>query len=157
MLRSTDLLMIPFSLLWGSFALYWEAAVITTNAPIFFVLWGIPFVLMGLYLIAGRFALDAHIRSHTTYAVTQERILIISGIYRRQIKSLNLHSLPELTLITGSTDAGSISFGTAASQWGSLRLTKWPGMGIQYAQFEAIPQVSTVYKIIRAAQHALST
>src|SRR5438105_3389710 len=80
-LRSSDVYLIPFSILWGGLAFFWEYAVVTSNRPPMFLLLGIPLVAVGLYLIVGRFLYDASRRASTFYGVTERRIIILSGSY----------------------------------------------------------------------------
>ena len=74
--RASDGCLIPFSLVWGGFAIFWETMVLTTDAPIFMALFGIPFVLIGLYLIIGRFFHDMYIRRNMIYGLTKKQIII---------------------------------------------------------------------------------
>lgn len=110
-LRVADALLIPFSLLWGGFAIYWEVSVLSMEAPGFFALWGIPFVLVGLYIIFGRFLTDAAVRKRTYYGLTNRRILIVSGLFSRTVRSLELRTLPEINLRDGGA-TGTITFGS---------------------------------------------
>jgi hypothetical protein len=87
----------PFSLMWGGFAAFWEYEVIKSGAPFAMRLFGVPFVVVGLYLIVGRFFADAWRRSRTFYGVTDQRVLIVSG---RQVRSLSLQNLGEVALRT---------------------------------------------------------
>jgi hypothetical protein len=84
--RPSDAFMIPFSLLWAGFAVFWELSAIRDGAPTFFVLWGIPFVLVGAYIVVGRFLVDARRRRNTAYGLTTERIIISSGAFRPSLK-----------------------------------------------------------------------
>ena len=77
LLQPGDAIRVPFSLMWGGFGNFWEwSGQHMGRAPDFFTLWGIPFVLAGLYLIAGRFFVDAWVQARTSYAVTCQRVLI---------------------------------------------------------------------------------
>ena len=145
-LRPTDAFQIPFSLLWGGFAIFWVASAIRMGAPFFFVLFGVPFVIMGLYLIFGRFFVDAWRRRNTTYAVTTDRILIESGLRTMTLTSLSLKSLPEVTLQERSDGTGSIVFGPTTSLTGRANAVFVP------TGFELIPDARRVYDIIREAQ-----
>jgi hypothetical protein len=106
-LRPSD----TFILLWGGFAIFWEATAILGGAPWFFALWGIPFVLVGLYLIVGRFLWDARRRSRTLYGLSDQRVIILSGGSSRKITSLNLRTLSDISLTEKSDGTGTITFG----------------------------------------------
>jgi hypothetical protein len=157
--RGSDAFLIPFSLLWGGFAFFWEASVLQApTAPGFFPLFGIPFVCVGIYLIVGRFFADAKQRSRTFYAITNERILIISGLFSRRVKSLNLRTLADLSISEGSNGEGSISFG-GGSPFGSMfgSMPGWPGSEVYVGpRFDVIPSAKAVFDIIRNAQRASS-
>ena len=104
--------MIPFSLLWCGFAIFWESSVLNAEkAPTFFAFWGLPFVAMGIYMVIGRFFVEARQRASTFYAVTEERVLIVSGLLSRTVKSLNLRTLSDISLSEKGSGEGTITFG----------------------------------------------
>ena len=145
--RSSDIYMIPFSLLWGGFALFWETTVVASGA-LFFMLWGIPFVLVGLYMIIGRFFVDAKKRANTVYGITADRIIIKSGVFRRDIKSLNIRTLSDITLTQKADNSGTITLGPTDYRYSMMQGMEWPGVK-QPPRLELIEDVKTVYdKII---------
>lgn len=125
---------------------------ITGNAPIFFKLWGIPFILVGLYFVAGRFFVDVIARTRTFYGVTNDRIIIIGGLFSRQTKSLQLRTLSDISLVERTDGGGTILFGP---QYPFARRfpAGWPGAS-QYAPpaFEMIERAKDTYELIRQAQ-----
>lgn len=56
---AADRALIPFSVLWFGFAVFWEASAVATGAPVFFLLFGAVFVLVGLFITVGRFPAKA--------------------------------------------------------------------------------------------------
>lgn len=145
--RASEWFMTPFALLWGGFAFFWEWQVIQSDAPTFFALWGVPFVLVGIYLILGRFMVEARQRERTYYGVTNERVLIVSGLFGRKVKSLSLRNLSDFSLSESASGEGSISFGGGVpfgSWFGGF--AGWPGMeGYMGPRFELIPNAKSVY------------
>jgi hypothetical protein len=153
--RPADWFLVPFSLMWGGFAIFWEASVLVGGAGIFFNIWGIPFVLIGLYLIAGRFVVDRYTRAHTTYGVTDRRIVIVSGSSGRRLKSLSLRTLTDVALDERADGAGTITFG-ATQPWAAwTQGMPWPGTSqYQVPQFELSSESRSVYNTIMEAQRA---
>lgn len=96
-----DALLIPFSLMWGGFAIFWEASVLSNSGArdsMIFPLWGVPFVLAGLYLMVGRFFARRWLRRRTLYAVTDQRVISIAPSWLRgeRATSVWLGSYPPL-------------------------------------------------------------
>ena len=116
--HTDDWYLIPFSLLWGGFAIFWEAGAlgIWEGAPKtgpmspFMSLWGIPFVAFGQYMIWGRFVWDAWLKRHTYYAVTDRRVLIFQEGWNRKTHFSFLDSIPEIS--REGNNVGSLWLGT---------------------------------------------
>ena len=154
-LRGSDALMIPFSLLWGGFAFFWEWSILRSGVPAFYVLWGIPFVLIGIYLIVGRFFVEAWQRSNTHYAVTSEKIVIVDGLYTSTVRSALLSGLTELALSEHANGVGTISFGPNSLPTMFRSLPRWLGMGYRLgSQFDLVPNARGVYDLIRSTQRS---
>ncbi|MFO0892355.1 MAG: PH domain-containing protein [Isosphaeraceae bacterium] len=154
-LRAADALLIPFSIMWGGFAIFWEASVLASGAPWFFTLWGIPFVLVGLYIMLGRFWVDARQRAETAYAVTSERVVIVSGVFARRVQSLGIDTITDVSLTERGDGAGTITFGPVPPFYGWSGTAGWPGLGHQAVpSFELATDARQVYEIIRGAQRA---
>ena len=164
-LRSNDIFLIPFSLLWCGFAIFWEIMVVTVllvngegeplpvGIQIIFPLFGLFFVIVGLYIVFGRFFVDVRQRARTFYGVTDDRIIIVSGLFSRKLKSLDLRTLSDLSMTQKGNGAGSITFGPTHPFAAFFGGAAWPGAGM-YAppSFDLIPNVAEVYNIIRDAQ-----
>lgn len=103
-----DLLFIPFSIFWCGFAFFWEISVITSGAPFFFAIFGIPFICIGLYLVFGRFLWTAYIRKRTFYVITNKKIIRAKG---NKIDMLEGRTLPPVYVIANRDGSGTIRFG----------------------------------------------
>jgi DUF1707 SHOCT-like domain len=140
----SDLYMVPFSLMWGGFAIFWETTVILSGAPVFFALWGIPFVVGGLYMIAGRFFYKAWQRRRTLYAVTDRRALRL--VRRRSGDSVDavfLDAVPAVHRELRPDGSGSVIFGPLSS---SPRTSPKEDGGP--LAFEDIPNASHVAELV---------
>jgi hypothetical protein len=71
-----DAFFVPFSLLWCGFAIFWESLVLGNGAPLLFPTFGGVFVVLGVYLVAGRFAAKAVLKARTRYWLTDQRAIV---------------------------------------------------------------------------------
>jgi uncharacterized membrane protein len=114
-----DVFLIPFSILWGGFSIFWEASAIGGGGGPFFALWGIPFVAIGLYFIFGRFIYKANRKRRTIYAVTSRRVMaIVRGRRGESVEATYLRSIPNISTSAVSDGRGSVGFGLSSPMAG---------------------------------------
>ena len=146
--RSVDIFLIPISLLWCGFAVFW--VIMASKGSIFFAMFGKPFVVVGLIFVFGRFIIDAKQRNNTYYGLTEDRIIIKSGRFTKTIKSLNIRTLSDIEYNEKSDRSGTINIGPKNPYmiWGN-GMNWWPGMKFT-PSLEMIQEVKKVYsKIIK--------
>lgn len=146
-LRPIDVFLIPFSLFWGGFALFWNFGVWSSGAPGDFKLFGIPFLIVGAYVIFGRFLWDAYRLRSLRYFVTDRRV-IITRSSGGSLQSLDIRRLPALNLSQKADGSGTLTFGEE-SFWASRNnLAVWQATSAMPPRILAIPDVSRVYNLI---------
>ncbi|WP_428247508.1 hypothetical protein [Ferrovibrio sp.] len=149
-LRRSDATLIPFSLFFLVFAIFWEWKALQAVDPVF-PFFGIPFILAGLYITVGRFVHDAMRRRRTVYGVTDKRVLIVDA---RGMKSIELSGLNEIHLQKTASHVGTIVFGP------ELRpVASGPGIGAWTGRpviptFEFVAEAEKVLNTVRAAKAA---
>jgi hypothetical protein len=155
--HSDDWYMVPFSLMWGGFAIFWEAGVLgywgTRNrgpeGPGFFVLWGIPFIVIGQYMIWGRFLYDGWLKRRTYYGLTSRRVLMLQEGWSRKSSSIYVNVIPTITRDGGPT--GTIWFGPRSSVFSGRRRNTQSMSRFSVGDvpvFADIDDVDTVYQLV---------
>ena len=107
-LYANDIFLVPFSLMWGGFAVFWELSVLGQGGPSFFSAWGVPFVVIGFYIVFGRFVVDAWIRGRTVYALTNQRALLLRRLTGEKLLTSRLGAS---VMERGRNGAGTLRFG----------------------------------------------
>lgn len=152
-----DAYLIPFSFLWGGFAIFWEGSVAglwgvrdNHHQWTFGILWGIPFVLIGQYAIWGRFFHVAWRKGRTHYAVTNRRVIVVQEGWKRQMAFAYVDSLPALIKESGSRGIGTLRFGPPyLTSPGRNSSTSFNSLSIAGAPvFVDIEDVDSVYRLV---------
>lgn len=148
-----------FAVPWTAFALFWEntALLVFFAAPdgqdagfppgfgIVFPLFGLPFVLVGLAMLASPFR-SLSKASHTVHAVTDRRLLTVVTGRTREVKSAFVDRIGPVERVSGKDG------------WGSIRvqtLSRIDSDGDRYTEQLAwigIPDVAHVERLILEAQ-----
>lgn len=109
--RYTDIALIPFSIFWTLAALIFELISLQSNVPIYLSLIGIPFLLIGLFLLIGRYVLDIKRRKNISYCITNRRIIIKAEKLKSTAHSYQMTAIPRITIKNKSRKFGTIILG----------------------------------------------
>lgn len=156
--RAFDLFLIPFFLIWAGIPTTAALGFLGSGKPdAFGAFFFLPFIVIGAYMLVGRFIVDAKQRGRTFYGITDQRILIVVAWPRRRTTSLKLKLLPDVTLTEGRDGRGVIQFG--ADRWPGAGWFGggWPGAA-QYLspRFDLPENARRVYDIFMKAQREIS-
>lgn len=165
--RGYDFFVIPFSVLWGGFALFWNIAVwlVVLAAALqsgwrgvpatvwVFPIFGVPFLVAGYYFAIGRFQSDALDRKKTLYALTNRRAIIAKGPTVREVRGYEFTRGALISISERGDGSGSITFGQR-DRWFAPAGTTWHH--IPEFKFERIAQVREVVRLIDEIQRDAS-
>lgn len=147
-----DIFLIPFSLLWCGFVVFWESFVIIKGVP-FFWIFGLFFVAVGFYIVFGRFIVKYRNSKNTAYAITNRRILVTG---KRSVSALDLKDVPLIHKTEQRNGSGSLDF-----ERSEKRLVSWnTGLDIwgfsqkNHMKFTGIENVKEVYVLVSEKVHA---
>jgi hypothetical protein len=138
-----------FGLVFAGFSLFWIAAASWIGASTgvigrVFPLFGVPFLLVGLYMIGGRFVWGAYVRRGTFYTLTSKRAYVAtSTLGRRALTAYEIDGGAPLELVVGPPDSVFFKASTVHSDFGRLPLR---------VGFEYIDDGRKVFNLLRDVQ-----
>lgn len=108
-----DVFLVPFSIVWLGFFVFWEKTAVRNGEPAFFLIWGIPFLCFGLYLNIGRFAARQIRLRSSVYTITDQRLIVRwNGWGQPREHSIYLKHLEPPQVTETDDGVGTIRFGS---------------------------------------------
>ncbi len=169
--RNENEVLLPFGLIFGVSSLLYEVVAVRvmfsspTQIHGYVMAWfGLGSLVMGQYLMWGRFLYAARKKKRTYYAVTDRRVLVVQTAADRQVASAELKALPHLHKLKRSGDIGTIRFFSPpepfATSWREMagmtmeadgRLDVWDPLSIKRGPvFADLKDTDSVYQLISA-------
>jgi hypothetical protein len=131
-----------FIFVWTGFWIFWGVGAWNGGAPWGFMLFGTPFVLLGVTTIAGGLYNNLIARGKTYYGVTNRRVIVITYGFGKQVKSIDYLNMPDISLDKQINGFGSITI-TNPGRQGGIILT-------------SIENAQKVYQLMKEAQQTSS-
>ena len=149
MFMPVDIALVPLSLIFFGYAVFWETRVFGIAAAPEFNLFSIPVILFGLFFVAGRFFADAWLRRTTRYAITNRRVLIQRSGLLSDLLSVNLDRVEQINIAERADGRGTIRFGRPLQFWYERSMGPWMPSLDPTPQFLGIADARIVYDRIQ--------
>jgi len=152
-----DIILIPFGIIFFVGSLIWESIVLLGMPVLYkiaFSLIGIPFILMGFYLLIGRFWIDSKRRGKTFYGITQKRLIIKVIKHPAIVEVFNITTLSAMEINEKPDGSGTIKLDSDPpyySAWKTgytYRKTAWA--------IESVQNIRSIYDLILQQQGILN-
>lgn len=101
--------MVPFSVLWGGFTIFWFVGALARGG-VLFALFGVPFIVVGLYLIVGRFLYKRWKAHRTLYVLTDRRVIEVVTGARTRTRAEFIDRVPTINHDLRGDGSGTIRF-----------------------------------------------
>ena len=150
----SDVFFIPFSIVWAVVAYLLEFKTVVSDLPFQDKIWSMLSLSVAAYIVLLRFFVDLAYRYLTFYALTNQRVLIHTGLFKTTLTSLPLADLKEINLDLRKDGRGDIVFGPLDPKAWIYSGGGWPKMGGQTPApaFEMLKDAEKVYKQILSQQ-----
>lgn len=162
MFTGMDYFLVPFSLIWCTFAIFWEMGTLellpfsnNNEIPTFLPLFGIPFVLIGLYFVFGRFLYKRFKKKNTFYAITNKRVLIVTNLKNKSMQSKYINTINSINYSQKNNGMGTIRFGEFnlfADMYENTGLVFF-SLGKPTLAFFDIDDVQKIYRLINSLKN----
>lgn len=110
---SSDLVMIPFSIVWCAITIPMLISGFLDGNLLFIIL---PHGWVGLYMLFGRYIHRFIRKQHTTYVLTNSRVLILNNLFGKHVQAFQLNRLSALEKVVGRNGVGNIIFAEPTQQ-----------------------------------------
>ncbi len=147
-LYRNDLFFVPASL-WSALLIGGFGAVLVNGWQLPIALVGVVLLAAALYAVIGRFFMDAYLRAHTFYALTNRRIIIHRTGLLPRTTSYDVRTLPDVTIDIRGNDRGTIVLGEAYG-FPDARAMPSPGGEKPTPILDHIANAAQVYDMIEA-------
>ncbi|MEM6726404.1 MAG: hypothetical protein AAF598_20340, partial [Bacteroidota bacterium] len=88
------------SLFWAGVAFFWEYSMLSSGGPLMLSILGIPFILIAIYMVIGRFFYSSWRRKKTYYALTNQRLVWATDFFKKRSLTVDLKEIDQMKRLT---------------------------------------------------------